>query len=50
MTGLHWTDKLTRPVRDAVANVTLHTREDARRHIQRIAVERGLKVSSGTLS
>ena len=44
MIGPRWTDKLTRPVRDAVANVTLHTRDDARRYIESIAEERDLSI------
>jgi hypothetical protein len=35
-----WTESLTRPVRDRIDGVTLHTRDDARQYIEAIAVRR----------
>jgi hypothetical protein len=35
-----WTESLTRPIRDRIDGVTLHTRDDARRYIEAIAVQR----------
>ena len=36
-----WTDELARPIRDAVANLTLRTRYDARRYVEKLPKERG---------
>jgi hypothetical protein len=41
MTHPRWSDKLARPIRDAVADVTLRTRHDARRYIEKLPKERG---------
>lgn len=35
-----WTESLTRPVRDRIDRVTLHTRDDARRYIEEIPLQR----------
>ena len=35
-----WTESLTRPIRDRLDGVTLHTRDDARRYIEAIPLQR----------
>ena len=39
-----WTEKLNRPIRDRVDNVTLHTRDDARRYIEAIPAQRAMSI------
>jgi hypothetical protein len=38
-----WTDKLARPVRDAVDDVTLHTRDQARHYMAALPEKRASK-------
>jgi hypothetical protein len=42
MTKPRWSDKLARPVRDAVDDVTLRTRSDARRYMTKLPERRAL--------
>ena len=35
-----WTESLTRPIRDRIDGVTLRTRDDARRYIEAIPLQR----------
>ena len=39
-----WTEKLNRPIWDRVDEVTLHTREDARRYIEAIPAQRAMSI------
>ena len=39
-----WTEKLNRPIRDRVDDVTLHTCEDARRYIEAIPAQRPMSI------
>jgi hypothetical protein len=39
-----WNEKLARPIRDRVDNVTMLTREDARRYIQAIPAQRHMSM------
>jgi hypothetical protein len=42
MTKPRWSDKLARPVRDAVDDVTFRTRSDARRYMTKLPERRAL--------
>lgn len=39
-----WTEKLARPIRDRVDDVTLHTRDDVRRYIEAIPLRRAMSI------
>jgi hypothetical protein len=38
-----WSDKLTRPIRDTVDDVTIHTRDDARSYMTALPDQRARK-------